>query len=1160
MARFETYTAYDAPEALFSMAMEGEFTARGALNAVFNPMAMTPAERDTIASKLKERSGNNPLSNALVDLATNPMVWLTFITSRWGAQAVGSGLRSVYTTAAEYSPWVAKNGSMLKAMGMLTPKQILGDVASSQVMDDVADTIIKMHAEEAKVLGAPAEALMRKLGVDTLDWTQVRDPRKALEVRRVTTAIMGSLEGWDRQVVAKVGGGQETVSRLVPVNLDEVLGAVGKEAVAVRDGLRTAFKQRAIRVFGVDTPENLRDLRFEADPTKITAMHIHAKRGLLNEGLPKDVREMLLESIDGDGDLLEALQAGTLTREGFEAAVKRVAEQRMVGDYFPRNLRMALVKDQTGKWVATREGEAAARLTGAMRPSASAQVRRTPIADYSPEHWAFVAETFGDTGEIAKKVQGYGDLTSGPKIFYEMNLDRGVRRYMNDTAGTYALFGAQVSDAAMLTQKAHFEKLRARGLVPEGQGVRFEKPLGGGEGVDVRTPFVDALDQAPAGRWTNADALYQDFVMAGDSYTKTMMGHYLIPAMLGTNRPSSLVGKATFLQGKRGLRAVLEGPTGDMLRNLGPEGRKLVDGMMDWTEPTRGLRDAEDTAHWLARYFYTTHQGLNPGSMALNLTQPLIMGAPQMGFRNVLRGYQDSLRSMVGYGVDRMKEGFRTLTDAEKMARVEKWFPLTSFKDEAGVSHNLLGIGPNPFETADGVSFGRTLADVTKTRWQKFTDFMMKGFEKTEWINRNTMAVAVVRRHSELGTDMGSKLGRAVMMRDVKRGVQETQFSSSMGNTPLMFQSKDPGLGGPLGGLLSNPLGRQYLPFMLRSTVGQFAVSPRLADSVRTWGITGVQTTGFGAAVVHDFARAMGISAIVYEVGKNLLGADLSRGLALSATTDLFGWSDAARGDSPLWTPPVVDIPLSLMTAVASDDLELIKQTLPRLIPGGVSAAKVLGVSPDITGLPRVLDLQKTYAGWSTPNEEGLVPLFRGDGTLIGYEDPKDLILRGLGVDMGAFAKTGQFDRFVQKNTEEIREYRRRAIRALLNGDMGQYEGLREQFQTRFKVPLVITREQLDDAIKLRQVPRGERMMDRMDPAVREQFIAMAMQSDPGRFGGVDLQQGPTVARRGERPQSVSPQAVAFAERVIGSAEMGPASSPKGSGGGFTGFSGYEGY
>jgi hypothetical protein len=165
------------------------------------------------------------------------------------------------------------------------------------------------------------------------------------------------------------------------------------------------------------------------------------------------------------------------------------------------------------------------------------------------------------------------------------------------------------------------------------------------------------------------------------------------------------------------------------------------------------------------------------------------------------------------------------------------------------------------------------------------------------------------------------------------------------------------------------------------------------------------------------------------------------------------------------------------------------------MVPGGVALARAINLAPKMGGDPLFGlpgSLQKTYVDFKQKTPDGMVAVYKGDGTLIGYQSPGMIFAKQLGVDLGQFKQSSDFDGFLLKNRDQIVDYRRRAIQALLSNEIPKMQAIQAEFKKRYGMNLTISKDQLDEAQKNRLVSRTERILDRMPPGQREQFQALA--------------------------------------------------------------------
>jgi hypothetical protein len=365
------------------------------------------------------------------------------------------------------------------------------------------------------------------------------------------------------------------------------------------------------------------------------------------------------------------------------------------------------------------------------------------------------------------------------------------------------------------------------------------------------------------------------------------------------------------------------------------------------------------------------------------------------------------------------------------------------------------------------------------------------------------------------------------MLTDIDEMVSGTQFGGNTLNTPMAFQGT-----GPFGRLGNNPLFRQFLSFPLRSVTSIAHDSPRLADR------------GAMKGVAQDVIRGMGISAIFYEAGKNTFGADLSPGLFGASLTQAVGGDRFFKdGNEYIPIPPIVDIPMNLVRgALDPGQRDLLQNNIPRLIPGGLALSRMLNLVPKLPedplfGLPGAL--QKTYIDPSRKTADGNVAVFKGDGTLIDYQPYGLIIAKQLGLDFGKFRDSSEFDGFLLKNREQIVDYRRQAIAALLSNEIPKMQSIKAEFRKRFGMELTISKQQLDDAQRNRLISRSERILDRMPPELKGQYQQMAA-TQAERFGvESEAITGADTARQRMQARLISAPPLTDEQRQVMSQETG---------------------
>jgi hypothetical protein len=193
---------------------------------------------------------------------------------------------------------------------------------------------------------------------------------------------------------------------------------------------------------------------------------------------------------------------------------------------------------------------------------------------------------------------------------------------------------------------------------------------------------------------------------------------------------------------------------------------------------------------------------------------------------------------------------------------------------------------------------------------------------------------------------------------------------------------------------------------------------------------------------------------------------------------------------------------LDAIRGIFGEEHQLFGDAMARLFPGGIAIQRWLGTREmqqgkmtNLLNIPHML--QRTYADWDHPNAEGLIPVYKGDGSLIDYQHPGQLVMRGMGLPVQSKAQAGEFDRYLQKNRDKILGARRNILNAHLANNPSRAQKLTSEFEREFGIPFTVTRRQLQDRIRSRSVPRTERMLDRMPREVRPMYLEYAAQQAP---------------------------------------------------------------
>lgn len=623
-------------------------------------------------------------------------------------------------------------------------------------------------------------------------------------------------------------------------------------------------------------------------------------------------------------------------------------------------------------------------------------------------------------------------------------------------------------------------------------------------------------------------ALMNRSYLAESAPRQELIRTLLVPGALSVAGDTAEAVYNSHIQTKRwmGWLSAKDGMISRVVSKAHPKGKEFMDRMRELSDFTNPAR-VSDVSGGLAKWFYVTHLGINMGSMVMNMMQPFTLAATAGRLDEVVGALGDSVGEMLDYASKRAASGKLFISEEEKLAMMKDSF---SMMGKATGGKNMLGIGPNSFNTLDShiAGAGGFMA--------KAEDLAMKGFEVSEWQNRNFSAHLFKRMSSR-----GGAITNPQYLQDLHRFVLSTQFGANDLNTPLVFMK----------GPLANPLLRQFMSFPLRTAMGVFDTFPK-AGGENYW-------KGFS----NTMLRGMGMSALMYEAGKGMFGMDISRGLFASSATQLVGGDKLLeKNGNYIPIPPVIDVPVSILRGVANEDAGLLAGSIARVIPGGVALNKVLNISPPIPQYGMLGDLpgalQKTYARYDMPLPTGEVPVFKADGTLVEYKRPSELIAKSFGVDMGMWQQQGELDNYLVKQRDQIVQARHEYLRAINSNEIGRAVAIADDFQRRFKgVPLTVTKQQAEMYANNQMRGRTERGLERLPSEVRYQYSKLAENSGAARnLPAGSLSQNSTSTERDQDREGMQDQIKAD-ELMRRIQAVGAGAASAGKGGAFSSFGGF---
>jgi len=953
---------------------------------------------------------------------------------------------------------------------------------------------------------------------------------------------MADVSNYEQAALSVNGVPRTVLDRAGMVKLYEMAG--GREAWDLLVAKREATKRNFVVIVGDESAYKATG-EFVADPEKVRNLAGRLRNQLESlktpdsPMIPAGSRVQGLEvmySLLGHDQVNMAMGLDDGGKTLVDLLTKAVAggvnqERWRMGAFQSRNVMDAIpVKASDGRW---------------MLPSVQVDdlhrknLHATPnsMIQASPKHLASVvdAEPTIHPDDLLE-LDALGVLPEESKDLIEVFRDRAQKQWQKDGRMTMGLRVGRAEESYQRTIKNGIESaiMDTMSVLPKGESVGFPGAIALDEewrlkwhadpervqeiegnrtklGLRDDVRVVDSI--VGRGDITMGDLLERAGKRLGSPKAQEMFRAVFIPSALHTAGVNYLNLYTAHQRTRATAEWFVKSWIGKAARKFGGEGgRRFYETMERAANPLERL-EIGSFDKGLARWLYTSHLGLNMGSVLLNLTQPFLMAATVAHPDQVAKAFGTTLKEFWTYGTERAKLGLREISGAEHQQLMKKSFHLENFGPHG---ESLLGLADKGLDLVEhGLGAGQHAMDWKKrSKLDRALTFMMKPFEKSEQFNRVFTGNIVEEMYRGAKIDVVGNLENGVRFgNDTKRFVMAMQFAGSPENMPMIFSHAS----GPFS-MLANPLARMFLTFPMRMATTALYTMPRLGgsdDAVKQG--------------VNLFLRGMGMSAFLYEVGKGLLGADLSRGLYFSGVTDIVGGERLMEGKgSPLPIPPVVQIPWDLMSGTLREDTKMIASALSRTVPGGVAMMKALNALPQLPVIgPQSMGLQSTSVGWGQVTPDGKVPIFRSDGSLIEWKPRSEVVARAMGVDMGAWQQQGALDGYLVKQREKFVAARHDFLRALGSNDVGRAMRIKKEFERTHGIPLTVGGSQVKAYLQGQSTTRTQRTLNTFPREIRDTYTSMA-NATPG------------VTQ--ERNPITNEQIAALQRRVEELASVGPAS------------------
>ncbi len=567
---------------------------------------------------------------------------------------------------------------------------------------------------------------------------------------------------------------------------------------------------------------------------------------------------------------------------------------------------------------------------------------------------------------------------------------------------------------------------------------------GGGE------KMVQVLDDLKLRGRVDAIARYQADILE-NTYIPTAMGR-------GTFR--NAIRAQMYSQASQQLSVFVE--TNRPLRKL--LGEKLTSQLSSGLKSSTGAFSFMNLQRKTAGYFYLSTLGLNPGSALKNTLQLLLTTGPVIGFRTAAAGLSEGFRKSHKYFAQRL--GPRSLTHEQALRAAYPEFAEAGLVASPITEEVIQSTLQNAHDIAALPTKGVRLAD-------KINRAMMAMFTASETTVRiATFEAGMIHaRRAKMPVDAAIEFSR--------RLVEKTQFLTGPQNTPFFLLDKSP----VIRQLTQFPLRMLEFATTTAFSLGSGAINPRTGKEMNLLGLN-----------PGTFARMIAGSIITMELGETM-GLNLGDALIGGA---LPTFQPAGKVLAPLpIVPPFFQILGAAGIGLGSGDFTELMRSTPLLVPGGVSAFRVMGLLPPgapgaQVGQQAAKLFRRTFADYDAPAPDGRIAVYSGKGTLKGFFRPWELVKYGFGVKGGDLDSEQALLNTLVTQRDNIRVEKASYMEARFRNDAAGASQIKSNFLQRFGFDLPVSEKDMEGMQLRRQITRLEQVVRTLPPGeAREQMIQL---------------------------------------------------------------------
>ncbi len=188
---FTPVTAYDAPNVLFTQLLEDEATFESFLDTFLDDSQLTPKQRDSYVDRLKaDYGGGNKAQEALIGVATNPLVLLGFLIS----PQIGRNLANKGQAFQHF----LKGADGLSFMSLKNFKQMFQNTPLDPALRQIANSVRRSNRIFDDIMVPAEEKFIKQFGISRNqfhDTASITDKGVRARVERFKRMMVVDMDG-----------------------------------------------------------------------------------------------------------------------------------------------------------------------------------------------------------------------------------------------------------------------------------------------------------------------------------------------------------------------------------------------------------------------------------------------------------------------------------------------------------------------------------------------------------------------------------------------------------------------------------------------------------------------------------------------------------------------------------------------------------------------------------------------------------------------------------------------------------------------------------------------------------------------------------------------------------------------------------------------------